>query len=203
MRAQKYATKDAFQVYQTYLALKRHFQSDGYDFFKYQGRVKADLSSFKKRNDVYFFYRLSKEVEWHEILLANVVKNSDFWIGDMTSSEAESIWRDWKKRKESLEYTFRQEIKHLKFPFKINFVVDRNDYPYIMKLFMRNTISLEVFTILSSVTNAIPYWENKIEDTIIAPDIIRKVKKYNPFLGYDISRYSMILKELKADNLHK
>ena len=37
------------EAYQTYLAIKNHFSSPSYDYFKYQGKVKVNSQSFEKR----------------------------------------------------------------------------------------------------------------------------------------------------------
>ena len=41
-----------FDVYKTYLAIKLHFQSDSYDYYKYGGKVNAKLDTFTKRKDM-------------------------------------------------------------------------------------------------------------------------------------------------------
>ena len=52
-----YDVAEGFDAYKTYLALKRHFTSD-YDYFKYNGKVRAGVESFLKRNDKFFFRKL-------------------------------------------------------------------------------------------------------------------------------------------------
>ena len=44
-----------FDVYKTYLAVKLHFASDTYDYYKYDGKVNAKLDTFtKERIDTFF-----------------------------------------------------------------------------------------------------------------------------------------------------
>ena len=44
-----------YECYQTYLALRLHFQTDDYDFFRYQGKIrKASRSAYAKRDDKVF-----------------------------------------------------------------------------------------------------------------------------------------------------
>ena len=45
------SSREGFDSYQLYLGVKLHFNSESYDFIKYNGKVKADLPSFLKRND--------------------------------------------------------------------------------------------------------------------------------------------------------
>ena len=44
-----------FEVYKMYLALKQHFTKSDYDYFKYEGKVRANENSFEQRRDRYFF----------------------------------------------------------------------------------------------------------------------------------------------------
>ena len=55
-----YSTRDAYDIYVYYLAMKRHFTSN-YDFKQYNGKVKANVMSFENRKDKFFFYKLSKK----------------------------------------------------------------------------------------------------------------------------------------------
>ena len=52
---------EPFDVYQKYLAMKNHFSNKGgYDYHQYNGKVRANKTSFEVRRDKYFFYKLSK-----------------------------------------------------------------------------------------------------------------------------------------------
>ena len=51
-----YSSKDAFEVYICYLAMKRHFTSS-YDYFKYNGKVNARVDAFENRKDKFFFFK--------------------------------------------------------------------------------------------------------------------------------------------------
>ena len=59
-----------------YLAIRLHFQSPNYDFVKYNGEIKCTKESFMKRNDRYFFHKLSKRYnrpEYQDFLVSNFV----------------------------------------------------------------------------------------------------------------------------------
>ena len=40
----------AIDVYQTYLAIKRHFSDNTYDYFKYGGKISVDKINFATNN---------------------------------------------------------------------------------------------------------------------------------------------------------
>ena len=81
-----YDVAEGFDAYKTYLALKRHFTSD-YDYFKYNGKVRAGVESFLKRNDRFFFRKLAKKYDDKELVdffVSNFIV-SDNWIGNLIS----------------------------------------------------------------------------------------------------------------------
>ena len=53
--SQTLVSDDSFNTYVKFLALKKHFTTDNYDYFKYNGKVRANLDTFMSRNDAYSF----------------------------------------------------------------------------------------------------------------------------------------------------
>lgn len=190
-----YATEEAFRVYVDYLALKRHFTTDSYDYKKYNGKVKASFESFQTRNDAFFFYKLSKNKNWHNIILANILKNPNGWIREMLEESGETIFAEWEGRIDSLTYTFKDDLSRLKENYAENFISNNGQHPHIMTLYLQNKISIETFTILSNISNIYDRWSKEIVDKVVARDIIRLSKKYYPFLEIDRKKFSEIVKE--------
>jgi hypothetical protein len=190
-----YATEEAFRVYVDYLALKRHFTTDSYDYKKYNGKVKASFESFQTRNDAFFFYKLSKNKNWHNIILANILKNPNGWIREMLEESGETIFAEWEGRIDSLTYTFKDDLSRLKENYAENFIPNNGQHPHIMTLYLQNKISIETFTILSNISNIYDRWSKEIVDKVVARDIIRLSKKYYPFLEIDRKKFSEIVKE--------
>ena len=105
-----------FEVYQKYLSLKQHFNKKDYDFFKFNGRVRAKESSFEKRRDRHHFIRLSKIYKDDEItrfFVSNFVKSKNSWVGDLTSPEGRQNYITWKAKIQGLPYVFESEIDSL------------------------------------------------------------------------------------------
>ena len=88
------AIVDPYEVYIKYLALKSHFSDLNYDYFKYNGKVKAWRSTFDTRKDKYFFYKLSKKKDPIEYLVANFIGSNDFYIGNIRADESDQIYMD-------------------------------------------------------------------------------------------------------------
>ena len=83
-----------FDVYKTYLAVKLHFASDTYDYYKYGGKVNAKLDTFTKRKDRYFFHKLSTKYAETDILdffVANFLSDSKRWIGNLLANDGRGV----------------------------------------------------------------------------------------------------------------
>jgi hypothetical protein len=189
-------TVEPFEVYQKYLALKRHFTSDSYDYHKYNGKVKANKHSFDIRKDKYFFYKLSKIKHVEEFLLANFVDgDSDFWVGQMSDDKVNDVYENYRKRQQSLTYTFKSDLAKMKDDFDSNIIVPDNEHPYLLRLYMRKDICIETLTILDMLCIMYKYWDRKLHDDVIWPQVKMKSNKYRPFLSVDINKYKAIVTE--------
>ena len=188
-----YDTEDAFKMYVYYLALKRHFTSDSYDFFKYNGKVRADRKSFETRKDKYHFFKLSKKENAKELILSNMLVDPNIWVGKLFDEKSVKIYTEWKKRKDSLTHTFKSEISNLDDDFNRNFLVEGGDYPFVLKIYNRGKISLETLIILIDVSGCLSYWKQKLSDNVLFSPINNKVERYRGFFEYDIDKMKKIL----------
>lgn len=187
-----YSTTDAFNIYVYYLALKRHFTSS-YDYFKYNGKVKANTMSFENRKDKFFFYKLSKRKDAQELILANMLVDPNVWAGDLLDDKASEVYQSWAKRKQALTYNFKSDINNLDDDFNANFYVEEGQHPRVVKLYNMRKISLETLVILCDLVKCMGYWEKNINDTIVWPATAQLIKKYRPFLDYDKPKMKQIL----------
>lgn len=186
---------DAFETYKHYLALKRHFTSKSYDFFKYNGAVKAGRTTFEARKDRYFFHKLSKQKNVTDFLLAIFVYgDKDMWVGDIVNNEeSEQIYLKWRRVKESLTQTFKNDLDRLDDNLPMNFLPQDGQHPPLLRKLLSKEIHIETFIILNDLIRFSSLWNRKIEDTIIWPEVREKCKKYQPFLSYDKDKYKAIL----------
>ena len=178
-----------FGCYIKYLAIKSHFSNEKYDYFKYNGQVRADQSSFSKRNDRYFFERLAKKLqspeEIEKFFVASLVKDTNAWIGGVLDESGLDNYTEWKKKIQSITYTFKQELEFLFDEcgdIKDAFQVKDGQHPTILKLFLKKKITIETLTILNLICSCFKYWDTQIQDRIVWPEIMKKCQKYQPFL---------------------
>jgi hypothetical protein len=191
-----------FEVYVNYLALKSHFLSPKYDYFKYNKKVRASLTSFNKRKDRYFFEKTSRKYEDKEIvdfLVSNFISTSDIngiWIGEMMK-EGDVRYTEWKKRTQSLSYIFKEEIESVftSKNFDEMFLIKSNQHPQILKEHLQSNISLETMLILDKIVGYKTNFDKKLDDPVWK-SISMKISKYNPFLNIDVLNYRKILKKV-------
>lgn len=191
---------DAFEVYRFYLALKLHFTTDKYDVIKQKGKVRATKNAFLKRKDLFAINKIAKNYSDEEVanfLVANFV-SGDRW-GGVFDSEAKDRYMGWKKRMESLQYTFENDLNNLVQELEDNnkhvdsvFEILKGQHPYIIKAYLRKTITIETLVILDMLLNYKEKFNNEISDNILWPDISRLIEKYKPFLKIDLEKYERI-----------
>ena len=192
-------TIDPFESYKLYNALKLHFETDSYDAIKYHFKTSIKPTSFFKRKDKFFFAKLAKtyENELKEFYIANF-KNDVKYVGDMLNEGGERYYRDHKKIMESLTYQFQTDINKLNdmdVSFDSLLEAEENNHPLIIKLWMQEEILLETVVILDSLLGFVERENKKITDTIIWPDIYRKIMKYKPFVKFDRDKCLNLLKD--------
>lgn len=189
-----YSTRDAYNFYMYFLALKKHFTDNNYDFFKYNGKVRASVNSFETRKDKFYFFKMSKRADAKEFALSNLVKNPNIWIGDMVGNDkCEEVFTQWMKKQQSLSYVFKNDLSEIDEDFDTNFVVKDGQHPKLIRAYVQNRINIETLIILMELSGVSKYWEKNISDTIVFPDINKLCVKYKPFLTYDKEKMKKIV----------
>ena len=187
------ATVEPFDAYVKYLALKSHFSDKNYDYHKYNGKVRAWRTTFDTRRDKYFFYKLTKQKDPVEFLLANFVDGNDFYIGDIREDKANEVYTEFKKRQQSLGYVFKSDLSKMREEFNDNIIVPPNEHPYLLRLYMRKDICLETLILINRCCKMFAYWDKELSDDIMWPEVKLKANKYSSFLNVDINKYRDII----------
>ena len=191
--------KDPFESYKLYNSLKLHFETDSYDAIKYNFKTSVKPTSFFKRKDKYFFAKIAKtyEKDLLEFYVSNF-KNDMKYVGDMVNEEGDRHYQKHKKVMESITYQFQNDINKL---YESNSDFDSlleakdNEHPFVITYWLQDEIHLETVVILDSITGFVDRENKKISETIIWPDIFRKITKYKPFVKFDKTKCVNILKK--------
>lgn len=190
-----------YQVYTEYLALKSHFTNRNYDYFKYNKKVRASVTSFNRRADKYWFEKTSRKYKDEEIvnfLVANFVESTSvnqIWIGEIINS-GERIYGEWKKRQQSLTYLFKEQSNELFLETKLDDALNcSKGHPMVLKRFLSGKLSLETLTIYDKIFNFSKDFDKKLIDPVWET-VSLKIKKYAPFINIDVFQYRKILREI-------
>lgn len=186
---------NGFEAYKKYVALKNHFNSPSYDYFKYGGKTKANYGSFEKRNDKHFFDILAKHKDVEKFIIANIVEdNPNVWVSQIASEQqAEHCYRKWLGRVESLTYNFKNDLDVLSDDFNKNIIVEDGQHPLLLKYVIHKKVSLETLVILNVLAKFFKYWSRNIHEDIIWPKYKILAKKYLPFITFDAEKMRKIV----------
>jgi len=183
-----------FEAFKMYCAVKNHFTTINYDYFKYNGKLNVSQNSFEVRKDKYMFYKLSKHEDPLTFLVANFSESDKLWVGDLFGLDQQNKYDGFLRRKQTLTYTFQSDIDNLLENFDSNFDVPNGEYPHLLNLVIRKKITKETFIIIQDCVRFFSKWNKLIQDPILWPKIALNCKKLHPFLKYDKDKYCEILK---------
>jgi len=190
-----------FEVYQNYLSLKSHFTNKNYDYFKYNKKVRATLTSFNRRKDKYFFERTSRKLSDKEVvdfLVSNFVSADNpqnLWIGSIINS-GEKTYQEWMKRQQSLTYLFKEQSNELFSETKLEDALNcSKGHPPVLKKFLGGKLAIETLVIYDRIFKFGKQFDEKLKDPVWET-VSLKIKKYSPFLNIDVSQFKKVLREL-------
>ena len=194
-----------FDVYKTYLAVKLHFASDTYDYYKYDGKVNAKLDTFTKRKDRYFFHKLSTRYAETDILdffVANFLADSKRWIGNLLANDGRDVYLDYKKRKEAFAYHFKQEcgtiigdLGRRNISFNDGFIPPNGQHPRVLRLLIQRKISYQTAVVLDHFLGFTKNWDKEITEKVVWPEISLKVSRVKPFVNFNATECKLIMKD--------
>jgi hypothetical protein len=130
------------------------------------------------------------------------------WTGNLLDKESYDTYKNWKKRIQSIKYTFTNDC-HVLFTraseenieFNSIFKSIDNDYPFIVFLEKRGELSLETLIIFEKIFAFID--KVKINDTTYWPIYTKKVKDYMSFLDIDVNYYVNVLRDILIDDYYE
>lgn len=179
---------DAFGAYQKYTAIKLHFNSESYDYFKYRGSTRVSRTNFETQKDRYQYHKLAQRYPRSydlEMFLAACFlasKTSKVYVRDLFDDEYQKIGKSSLKHLQSLTYMFRLELESCQ-PLDETLVVVDGDYPKLLKMFNRGEISAQSLIVFDATCQIFDYWDSAISDRIVWPRIKNRLEAYAPFMN--------------------
>jgi len=192
---------EPYDVYKYFLAMKLHFESDSYEAPKYNFKTSAKPQSFFKRRDKYHFAKLGRKFdepnELIDFFTAQFTASDKTWVGDMLQDEEK--YTEWQRRQQSLTYNFEQDINTLAEEADTFDEILRtrgegnNDYPLVIEKFLQDEISLETVVILDRLTGFMRRADRAISETIVWPDLSKRIRKYGLLLRFNKDRMRRVV----------
>ena len=200
-----------YEAFQIYKALILHFSPEtDYNFFKYGiKKIRTDPKAFNKRSDKFQFDRLAQKFsrrELTDLILANIIEdNTPAWVGTVMSSDSEEKYYIWKKRTDSFGYLFLREMDKIleDHQFKDLFKIPKNRLPLVFVLYFQKSLSLEGLIFLNLLCNYLPDFEQQLSKNPVCVDLFCRIKKYAPFLKFDLNSIGKKLKDKIERNYTK
>ena len=184
---------NGFKAYRYYLALKLHFTKEKFNVFENRGNIKGSYETFQARNDRFMFDKLARKYDTDQELIqyyvANFAYGNDNMVYDMEQSEENYI--TWKRRKESITRTFKNDLDTLQYEVeknnldKINtFYFVNTNFPWLVKMYLGKRITIETIHIIDKLGyNIIDNWSAP-EAMLIDVDVLR-IEKLDGFVKFD------------------
>ena len=192
-----------------FLSLKNHFTTDSYDFFTYNGKLKASKEAYDSRNDKLFFERVAKEysaTELKDFFVSNLLADR-LYITTMIEEGTDAL-NEYKKyiaRKQSLSYVFGEECDYLFSTYNLDeiFATKANGYPMIVISYLQGKISIDTLTILDEFVKFRTKFDDFYQNDVIWRKLSMKINKYRGFCNFDRNKTKKILLEQVNDLMTK
>jgi len=183
-----------------YIAVKLHFSTDGYDFFKYNGRVRSGRINSRDAGRLARIEKKYRGQELTDYLVANVAAGKT-WVGDFS----EKTYLEWRRRVESLRYHLRDQVgiiaRECTGDPRRMWEPGESSYPPVLRLHMGRRLSLETMAATDMVLRYAGSWKKAYSSDVVVPDYARLIRKYVPFLAQRIERGAV--EELMIDALRE
>ena len=182
-----------FQVCKILMALKLHFTSNSYNYFKYDGEVNMSLNAYAMRKDKYQCERLSRKnsvenkfVDFASTIYAHAEYPKKLWTSDFLTKDAENEYEESVKWTDSLTYNFTQELttvmqSGVDAGFSYNWALNADDVPPLVSMLFKGNVSLEFCCILEQRLGMIEAWKTH-EGDVFFDQFASRVERFRPFI---------------------
>ena len=190
-------SREGFDAYCLYLAINNHFNTESYDFFKYNGKVPVKLPAFLKRNDKYHFAKLARlyHKELQDFLVANLYKQK-YYVRNLLEQECEQNYKDYKKIKQKMTYAITEDMRYLFDKYKhIDIVLGVKDgqHSNLIREYLGGRIRPVTIIAADKVFNIFDDYDNMMDEKFIWPRERKRLDNLAPFLDLEHKKLQTIL----------
>lgn len=190
------------EVKEKYQAVKLHFTTKSYDYFKYQGKVKKDNFI-----DIVPYTIISKgklKTDFPDFFIPGLFHNPKMKIEYFMNDDYSKIWKYWKGYQLSPLYFLKEELSEIKsylnnknIEFNHLFKVSENELPLIYRFLVKSEISPQTILYMDQVLSFRPIFERKVTESIMYPKLETRIKKITNFVKtQETNRLKKIIKDV-------
>lgn len=177
-----------FAAYKMFAAMRLHFTTDSYDYFKYRGNLNRSQSAFESNKDAWRYEKIARDysdIEEMTLFMAcNFAADDSLkWVGALHNAQAQTRYLQTRGALDSLRRWFKEEMSKL---FRDNtqdslFAV--NSSPVLARLVLQGEVSPLLPVILDrSVMRFLPYWRDSSNNEVVR-SLASRLIKYQPFVA--------------------
>ena len=182
-----------YEAFILHHAINLHFNGT-YDCFKYNFKTNITEKTYWKRPDKFQLTKIGKRFKSKDDIIlyfaAHQIAGNKF-SGDMIRDE--NTYTQFLKRIDSISYLFKNELEGISDNGFDTLLEIEETYPKIIHYYLEDMVSLETVCIVNRLTGFIEKANLKISETILWPDLYKKISKYQSFLKVDDSKMRKII----------
>ena len=163
--------QDPYTVYIDYCAIKTHFTTLQYNFFKSNGKTRVNRNSFENRKDKPFFYHLASKLNRSDnvpFFVAQFIEGNCY-VGDLVLEKAiaEKRYSVWAHRLESLTDNYLLDLRNIAiqgYTWNTIFTYKAGTHPPLFLLVHQKKITPETYIFLDYISDFIKITYTKLDD---------------------------------------
>ena len=187
---------DGYSAFKFHHAINLHFNGT-YDCFKYNFKTNITEKTYWKRPDKFQLTKIGKRFKNKDDIIlyfaAHQVAGNKF-TGDMIRDE--NTYTKFLKRIDSISYLVKNELEEISDNGFDTLLEIEETYPKIIHHYLEGTVSLETVCIVNRLTGFIDKANSFISETILWPDLYKKISKFQSFLKVDDSKMRKIILDI-------
>ena len=193
-----------FKTFCTFLALKTHFNSISYDYFRFGGKLKLSESTFNSRNDRFMYMRLQKLIPNEQDMIEHIVANllqEKKWIGEFLEEDSREITLKYRKQIQSITHLVDEELSRLVNRQGVIVINDifkplESKYPILLEALYESEVSYPMLTVLNSFIPFVSKFDNEFgKNDMLWSKPSRFITKLRPFIKFDRDKIISVLKK--------
>jgi hypothetical protein len=119
------------------------------------------------------------------------------------ANDGRGVYLDYKKRKESFVYHFKQDcgtivsdFSRRGLSFDDGFLCANGQHPRMLRLLIQKKISYQTAVVLNHFLGFVKNWDKEITEKVVWPEISLKVARVKPFINFNATECKLIMKEV-------